>query len=74
MSTIRVIIGGVSFYTTPAAIKRGVGDFVSINTVVRLCYEDLSRMRGHTGLCKTYSIYDSKMKKTEYTVQLTRVY
>ena len=27
----RVIVNGVSFYTTGAAIKRGVGDFVGVN-------------------------------------------
>jgi hypothetical protein len=71
MSKIRVIMNGVSFYTTPAAIKRGVGDFSLINTAIQLCYEEMGR---GAGLCKTYSIYDSKMKKTDYTVQLSRVY
>jgi hypothetical protein len=37
----RVIVNGVSFYTTGAAIKRGVGDSVSVNTVVRQLFENL---------------------------------
>ena len=66
----RVIVNGVSFYTTSAAIKRGVGDFSLVNTAVQLCY---NQMGHHQDLCKTYSIYDSKMKRTDYTVQLTRI-
>ena len=70
MSKIRAIVNGVSFYTNDASIKRGVGDFSLINTAVQLCRDEMGK---GLGLAKTFAIYDSKMQKTEISVQLTRV-
>ena len=66
----RVIVNGVSFYTTGAAIKRGVGDFTLINTVLQLCREEMGEIRG---LARNYTMYDGKMNRTEIAVQLTRL-
>jgi len=43
----RVIVNGVSFYTSGAAIKRGVGDSIHL--------------------------YDHKMNKVSYDVQISKV-
>lgn len=66
----RVIVNGVSFYTTTAAIKRGVGDFSLINTALQLALEE---MGNDQGIGKSYSVYDHKMQKTTISVQLTKV-
>lgn len=66
----RVIVNGVSFYTTGAAIKRGVGDFASVNTVVRQLYE---HMFNAVGISSRMSVYDHKMEKVTYDVQITKL-
>ena len=66
----RVIVNGVSFYTSAAAIKRGVGDYSLINTAVRLCAEEMGNSEGFG---KSYTIYDSKMRKTSFDVQISKV-
>lgn len=68
---LRVIINGVSIYTTPHRIKRGIGDFSSINTVCQLALDDMDP--DSVGLCRTYVLYDGKMRKTEITVQISKV-
>jgi hypothetical protein len=66
----RVIVNGVSFYTTGAAIKRGVGDFVGVNVVVRQLFED---MHNAIGIASTMSVYDHKMNRVSYDVQISKV-
>ena len=66
---IRVIVNGVSFYTTGAQIKRGVGDFSLVNTAVRLCYEKMGKSQGFG---QVFRVYDDKMRMSEYSVQITR--
>ena len=66
---IRVIVNGVSFYTTKAQIKRGVGDFSAVNLAVQLCYE---KMGTSAGFGQTFRVYDSKMKMVQYDVQISR--
>ena len=70
MSKIRAIVNGVSFYTTDTGIKRGVGDFSSINTAVQICR---NMMGEGFGFGKTFTFYDEKMRKSEISVQLSRV-
>lgn len=65
----RVIVNGVSFYTTKAAIQRGVGDYSLINTAVRLCFEEMGK---DLGLAKNFTLYDHKMNKTVISVQINR--
>lgn len=67
---MRVIVNGVSFYTTESRIKKGVGDFSLINTAVRLCYEEMGRS---LGLAKNYTLYDHKMQSTVISVQVDRL-
>jgi hypothetical protein len=66
----RVIVNGVSFYTTGAAIKRGVGDSVSVNTVVRQLFED---MFNAIGISSRLSVYDHKMEKVTYDVSISKL-
>jgi hypothetical protein len=66
----RVIVNGISFYTTGAAIKRGVGDSVNVNVVVRQLFEN---MHNALGIASTMSVYDHKMNRVSYDVQISRV-
>lgn len=66
----RVIVNGVSFYTSGAAIKRGVGDSVSVNTVVRQLFEN---MFNGIGISSRMSVYDHKMNKVTYDVHITKL-
>jgi hypothetical protein len=66
----RVIVNGVSFYTTGAAIKRGVGDNVSVNTVVRQLFEN---MFNAIGIASTMTVYDHKMDRVKYDVQISKI-
>jgi len=66
----RVIVNGVSFYTTGAAIKRSVGDNVSVNTVVRQLFEN---MFNAIGIASTMTVYDHKMDRVKYDVQISKV-
>jgi hypothetical protein len=66
----RVIVNGVSFYTTGAAIKRGVGDSVSVNVVVRQLFED---MFNAIGISSRLSVYDHKMEKVTYDVSISKL-
>lgn len=68
---IRVIVNGVSFYTTGAQIKRGVGSDTMINNVVELAYK---RMKSEKilGLATTMHAYDHKMNKVSYAVQISQ--
>jgi len=66
----RVIVNGVSFYTTGAAIKRGVGDSVTVNTVVRQLFES---MFNAVGIGSTIHVYDQKMNRVSYHVQISKV-
>lgn len=65
-----VVVNGVSFYTSAAAIKRGVGNSVSVNTVVRQLFEN---MFNGIGIGSTMSIYDHKMNRVSYDVQISKV-
>ena len=65
-----VIVNGVSFYTSAAAIKRGVGNSVSVNTVVRQLFENLFN---GIGIASTMHVYDHKMNKVSYDVQISKV-
>jgi hypothetical protein len=66
----RVIVNGVSFYTSAAAIKRGVGDSVSVNTVVRELFGNLFNA---VGIASTMTVYDNKMNRVKYDVQISKV-
>lgn len=67
---IRVIVNGISFYTTATAIKRGVGDSSSVNVAVRQVYEQM-KADGDIGRATTISLYDNKMNRERFNVQVT---
>jgi hypothetical protein len=65
---VRVIVNGVSFYTTKSAIKnRRVGDNSNLNEAIAQLY---SNMFNAVGIGTTMHIYDSKMKKHTYDIQI----
>jgi hypothetical protein len=66
----RVIVNGVSFYTSGAAIKRGVGDSINVNIAVRQLFEN---MFNAVGIGSTIHLYDHKMNKVSYDVQISKV-
>ena len=66
----RVIVNGVSFYTTGAAIKRGVGDSIPVNTVVRQLFEN---MFNAIGIASTMTVYNHKMDRVKYDVQISKI-
>lgn len=59
----RVIVNKVHFYTTTSAIKRGIGDMISINKAVLDAHDSLQDMRkGNSlkpiGLCGNWRGHD----------------
>jgi hypothetical protein len=66
---VRVIVNGVSFFTTKAQIVRGVGDVSIVNTFVELALKECIR-EGIKGLGRTFTAYDSKMQPTAYQIQI----
>jgi len=62
---VRIITGKVSFYTTVAQIRDGVGSAVFFNLAVQKALAELERMRNSdditacaTGLCATIDGFD----------------
>jgi hypothetical protein len=66
---VRVIVNGVSFYTTGAQIRRGVGSDTMINNIVDLAYKRVKAEK-ILGLSTTMHAYDGKMNKQTYQVQI----
>lgn len=67
---INVTINGISFYTTSAAIKRGVGNNSNVNVAVQQVFENLHNA---VGISTTIRLYDHQMKQHTYDIQLRRV-
>lgn len=68
---IRVIVNGVSYYTTRAAIKKqSSSDFSLQNTAL---YHALHMMGKGLGIGTTVVLYDGKMKRHSYDIQLSTV-
>lgn len=66
---IRVIVNGVSYYTTRAAIKKQVsGDHSMQNTAL---FHALHIMGKNPGIATTVALYDGKMKRHAFEVQLS---
>ena len=71
MSKFRVIVNGVSFYTSEKAIKEcRVGDNTTINSAIKCLYGNLFNA---TGIAQTIYAYDSKMNRNSYSIQLNRM-
>jgi hypothetical protein len=68
---IRAIVNGVSFYTTRAAIKKQTsGDFSLQNTAL---FFALDKMGKNIGVGTTVVLYDGKMKRHSFDIQLSEV-
>jgi len=68
---IRVIVNGVSFYTTRASIKkRSVGDFSLQNDALAYVLECMGK---NDGFATTVRYYDHKMQQHKFDVQLSKV-
>lgn len=68
---IRVIVNGVSYYTTRAALKKQASsDFSLQNTAL---FHALHMMGKNLGIGTTVVLYDGKMKRHSFDVQLTIV-
>jgi hypothetical protein len=66
----RVIINGISFYTSRAAIERGVGDNSLQNTALKFALDCMGKS---LGIGRSVHLYDSKMNKQTFDVQISRV-
>lgn len=68
---IRAIVNGVSYYTTRAAIKKQASsDFALQNTAL---FHALHVMGKDLGIATTVVLYDGKMKRHSFDVQLSLV-
>lgn len=68
---IRAIVNGVSYYTTSTAIKqRRSGDFSLQNTAL---FFALDCMGKDLGIARTVVLYDYKMKRHSFDIQLSKV-
>jgi hypothetical protein len=68
---IRVILNGIHFYTTRAAIKKGkVGDSTMQNSALMYA---LDLMEDHDGIGTTVRLYDHKMVQHKFDIQLNKV-
>lgn len=67
---LRVIVNGVSFYTTEKRIKdRVVGTDSNLNEAI---YQLYSNMFNAVGMASTIRIYDGKMKQHSFDIQINR--
>ena len=68
---IRAIVNGVSFYTTRNQLKRHAsGDHSLQNTAL---FFALDRMGKSHGIGTTVVLYDAKMKRHSFVIQLSEV-
>lgn len=71
MAKIRAIVNGVHFYTcTRAIVKQTVSDSGTQNTALFVALDKMGRDRG---IATTVVVYNSRMKRSSYDVQLTVV-
>lgn len=68
MAKIRAIVNGVHFYTTTTAIKqRRVGDSATLNSALEIMLDMKSKYKS---VGSTIAVYDDKMKRYSYDIQL----
>jgi len=71
MSKIRVIVNGVTFYTSRASIKKQTsGDNTLQNAAL---FHALDFMGKNVGCVKTVTLYDGRMNRYDYEIQLSVV-
>lgn len=67
---VRVIINGVSFYTTMSRIKSGtVSDDSNINAAIAAAHSSMVKTKA-IGLATTVRVYDSKLACKDIQVQI----
>ena len=67
---IRVIVNGVSFYTSKRALREGrVGSDSNLNVALQSVY---SNMFNAVGISTTMTLYDNKMRKHTYQIQIKK--
>lgn len=67
---MRVIVNGVSFYTTKKRIEVGVGDNTTMNAAVQTVYSMLKK--GERGIASRVTVYDNKLQAQSFNVQIDR--
>lgn len=68
---MQVIVNGISFYTSKRALReRRVGSDSNLNVALSQVYENLFNA---VGICTTISLYDSKMRKHTYDIQMRKL-
>ena len=71
MAKIRVIVNGVHFYTTTTAIsQQRVGDNSMQNTALRFALDCMGK---DLGIARSVHLYDNKMNKHTFDLQLSRI-
>jgi hypothetical protein len=70
---IRVIVNGVSFYTTKSRIESGVGSNTSVNLAVRSVYELMKTSKTKlNGIGSRIAVYNHKMEQEYFDVQIDK--
>ena len=70
---IRVIVNGVSFYTTKSRIESGVGSNTSVNMAVRSVYELMKTSKTKlNGIGSRIAVYNHKMEQEYFDVQIDK--
>jgi len=69
MAKIRVIVNGVSYFSTTTALKKQTSSCHSMQNAALAFALDV--MGKNLGLGKTVILYDGKMKRHEFDIQLT---
>ena len=68
---MQVIVNGISFYTSKRALReRRVGSDSNLNVALSQVYENLFNA---VGIATTISLYDSKMRKHTYDIQMRKL-
>ena len=71
MAKIRIIMNGVHFYSNTTAInKRSVGDNDLQNVALKFALDCMGKS---VGVGRTVHLYDNKMKKHSFDIQLSVV-
>ena len=69
---IRVIVNGVSFYTTKRRIESGVGSHTSVNMAVRSVFELMQTRPKLKGISTRIAVYNHKMEQEYFDVQIDK--
>ena len=68
MAKIRVIVNGVSYYSTTTALKKQTSSCNDMQNTALAFMVDI--MGENLGIAKTVYMYDGKMKKHSFDIQL----